>query len=31
MKNGMTLIVKVIARVVSPLIMVFGIYMILHG
>ncbi|MBA7632670.1 hypothetical protein ES703_40222 [subsurface metagenome] len=27
----MTLIVKVIARVVSPLIMVFGIYMILHG
>ncbi len=27
----MTLIVKVIARLVSPLIMVFGIYMILHG
>lgn len=27
----MTLIVKVIARVVSPFIMIFGIYMILHG
>ena len=27
----MTLIVKVIARVVSPFIMVFGIYLILHG
>jgi multicomponent Na+:H+ antiporter subunit B len=31
MKNGMTLIVKVIARIASPLIIVFGIYMILHG
>ncbi len=27
----MTLIVKAIARVVSPFIMIFGIYMILHG
>ncbi|GAG40170.1 unnamed protein product, partial [marine sediment metagenome] len=31
MKNGMTLIVRVIARFVSPMIMVFGIYVILHG
>ena len=31
MKNGMTLIVRVIARFVSPLIMIFGIYIILHG
>ena len=31
MKNGMTLIVRVIARFVSPMIMVFGIYIILHG
>lgn len=31
MKNGMTLIVKTVVRLLFPLMLLFGVYVILHG